>query len=404
MKKENYKSDIQLSVQLTLGGVEIDPPQHDFMLKFSTSGLRHYICSYQNGVYSNCRVENGKIICFLDNHRLQAGVLRCEYYDYIPDNDFADGDQLKVVPRMLDVELVTGAGDDAIDIETEIAIEIIGVIADARTATNEANAAAASANSAASAANSAANAANIAANNASETTSEMQQVVAQGSADITRLITSGSAAIEQAVERADEAIENIEARTSVAITATQRATQNAVALATDATDAANTAAETANAATLNANAAAHRANNSAQNTNQAIETANIAADRADASAENANAAADRADEFVDSIHIENYYTKDEINTKFSEIISGKSWLIVGSLPIRGSSDYIYLVPNGGSGSNVYDEYVWLSFTGRYEKIGSTSVDLSNYYTKSESDARYTISATEITNTINEICV
>lgn len=60
------------------------------------------------------------------------------------------------------------------------------------------------------------------------------------------------------------------------------------------------------------------------------------------------------------------------------------------LPSEGVSGKIYLVPNSGSGQNVYDEYIWciiamMSGGGGgespvygYEKIGSTVIDLSGY--------------------------
>ncbi len=58
--------------------------------------------------------------------------------------------------------------------------------------------------------------------------------------------------------------------------------------------------------------------------------------------------------------------------------------IVQTLPASGEKGVIYLVPNGDTGSNTYDEYIWIveNDVGRFEKIGSTSVDLSNYYNTS----------------------
>ena len=48
---------------------------------------------------------------------------------------------------------------------------------------------------------------------------------------------------------------------------------------------------------------------------------------------------------------------------------------------------IYLTPNGeDQGENIYSEYVRIN--GKWEFIGTTKVDLSNYYTKIESDERY----------------
>lgn len=61
--------------------------------------------------------------------------------------------------------------------------------------------------------------------------------------------------------------------------------------------------------------------------------------------------------------------------------------IVETLPETGEEGILYLLaledPEEG---NYYDEYIWLDNT--WEQIGTTQIDLSNYYTKTESDAKY----------------
>lgn len=74
-------------------------------------------------------------------------------------------------------------------------------------------------------------------------------------------------------------------------------------------------------------------------------------------------------------------------------ITGISFQIVASyddLPTTGENGVIYLVPNGKTGNNAYDEYIWVTSdgTGKYEKIGSTEVDLSDYYTKEQADGKF----------------
>lgn len=65
---------------------------------------------------------------------------------------------------------------------------------------------------------------------------------------------------------------------------------------------------------------------------------------------------------------------------------------VADLPATGAKGTIYLVPNSGSGNNSYDEYVWITIgTGneavsRYEKIGTTDIDLSGYVQSSSLSA------------------
>lgn len=51
---------------------------------------------------------------------------------------------------------------------------------------------------------------------------------------------------------------------------------------------------------------------------------------------------------------------------------------VQDLPETGETGVIYLVPNGGSGTNVNDEYFWDSTTNEYELFGTTAIDLSGY--------------------------
>lgn len=58
--------------------------------------------------------------------------------------------------------------------------------------------------------------------------------------------------------------------------------------------------------------------------------------------------------------------------------------VVDTLPETGETDTIYLVKKNNPGEqNLYDEYVYTN-TG-WEHIGDTSVDLTDYYTKNETD-------------------
>ena len=84
--------------------------------------------------------------------------------------------------------------------------------------------------------------------------------------------------------------------------------------------------------------------------------------------------------------ITNAYTKTETDTAISTAvagITGVSFEVVTSLPATGEDGVIYLVSNSGSSPNSYDEYIWLSAQSRFEKIGTTDVDLSGYVQSSE---------------------
>lgn len=58
--------------------------------------------------------------------------------------------------------------------------------------------------------------------------------------------------------------------------------------------------------------------------------------------------------------------------------------VVDTLPTTGESNIIYLVKKAGTGTNIHDEYVYVE--GNWEKIGTTDVDLTNYYTKTQVDS------------------
>ena len=75
-----------------------------------------------------------------------------------------------------------------------------------------------------------------------------------------------------------------------------------------------------------------------------------------------------------------YQTASEVQTAINSAISGITGIdfqVVASLPATGTKGVIYLVSNSGTGTNIYDEYIWV--TNRFEKIGTTEIDLSNYY-------------------------
>ena len=97
--------------------------------------------------------------------------------------------------------------------------------------------------------------------------------------------------------------------------------------------------------------------------------------------------------------LENYYlksslyTKDEVNTLIGDK-TGVSIQVVQDLPETGEPNVIYFVPKTPSTNDIYDEYVYIS--GNWEHIGSTEVDLSNYYNKEQADAKYEVLSNKVT--------
>ena len=53
--------------------------------------------------------------------------------------------------------------------------------------------------------------------------------------------------------------------------------------------------------------------------------------------------------------------------------------VVAVLPASGDAGKLYFVPNSGSAPNQYDEYIWVN--NAWEKLGTQTIDLSNYIQK-----------------------
>lgn len=81
------------------------------------------------------------------------------------------------------------------------------------------------------------------------------------------------------------------------------------------------------------------------------------------------------------------YTREEVLNLISQI-KGVGILPVEVLPDTGETNIIYFLPKEGAEDDVYDEYIWIS--GKWERIGSTSIDLLKYYTKEDADNRYVL--------------
>ena len=95
-----------------------------------------------------------------------------------------------------------------------------------------------------------------------------------------------------------------------------------------------------------------------------------------------------------------YQTASDVNSLIATAVGdleGVDFEIVQTLPATGDKAKIYLVPLETSGTdNIYDEYIWITSSSTYEKIGTTDVDLSDYYN--------TTNLVPITNAeINTIC-
>lgn len=80
------------------------------------------------------------------------------------------------------------------------------------------------------------------------------------------------------------------------------------------------------------------------------------------------------------VDLTNYYTKGEVDELIGAIETGE-FVVVDTLPPTGEPKNIYLVPKTGGG---YKEYVYVD--NAWEEIGDTDIDLSDYYTKAQTDS------------------
>lgn len=102
------------------------------------------------------------------------------------------------------------------------------------------------------------------------------------------------------------------------------------------------------------------------------------------------AAAQTATDVTTAIQSYGYQTSAQVAAAIGAALAnftGVSFSIVNTLPATGEDGIFYLVPNSGSGNNTYDEYIWVTIPGaqegdpattRFEKIGTTNIDLSGY--------------------------
>ena len=83
-----------------------------------------------------------------------------------------------------------------------------------------------------------------------------------------------------------------------------------------------------------------------------------------------------------------FQTDTEVNAAIADAIGDviqPDYQVVQSLPATGVKGTFYLVPNSGSGQNIYDEYIWIDGdpTGHFELLGPRAMDLSGYVRSEE---------------------
>lgn len=120
----NRKSDFPLGIRLTEGGF----PDCDFTLRATSgSGFTVFKAERRNGICTHCKVSDGQLVVFFDNHNLGKGRVKIEVFIDFPDDNFSDGYRRECFTAMSNIELVDDNGDalklampDPIVVEKEV--------------------------------------------------------------------------------------------------------------------------------------------------------------------------------------------------------------------------------------------------------------------------------------------
>lgn len=120
----NRKSDFPLGIRLIDGGF----PDYDFTLRATSgSGFTVFKAERRNGICTHCKVSDGQLVVFFDNHNLGKGRVKIEVFIDFPDENFSDGYRRECFTATSNIELVDDNGDalklampDPIVVEKEV--------------------------------------------------------------------------------------------------------------------------------------------------------------------------------------------------------------------------------------------------------------------------------------------
>ena len=120
----NRKSDFHLGIRLAGG----EFPDYDFTLRATSgSGFTVFKAERRNGICTHCKMSDGQLVVFFDNHNLGKGRVKIEVFIDYPDDNFSDGYRRECFTAMSNIELVDDNGDalklampDPIVVEKEV--------------------------------------------------------------------------------------------------------------------------------------------------------------------------------------------------------------------------------------------------------------------------------------------
>lgn len=128
MRKINYKSDFDFVMRLKdASGKEVPFPECDWDAEFWTSSKQNaYRASCIGGEYVNCfRETDGSIHFILDNHHLGTGALKWEPHFRLPNDIYPDSVRDTYSRAPLEIELVSGQGEEPTEAEVEYILPYI---------------------------------------------------------------------------------------------------------------------------------------------------------------------------------------------------------------------------------------------------------------------------------------
>ena len=129
--KINYKSDFDIILHIKdHEGIDKGFPSFDWIAKFyTTSKATAYTAAFINGKYINCFNDDGQIHIVFNDQKMGAGKLNVEFKSSYPNTIYPDGHRDVYEPMPLDIELVTGAGEDSGTYDVDITIPFVYITA-----------------------------------------------------------------------------------------------------------------------------------------------------------------------------------------------------------------------------------------------------------------------------------
>lgn len=104
----NRKSDFPLGIRLA----ERDFLDCDFTLRATSgNGFTVFKAERRNGICTHCKVSNGQLVVFFDNHNLGRGRIKIEVFIDYPDENYSDGYRRECFSVLSNIELVDDNGD-----------------------------------------------------------------------------------------------------------------------------------------------------------------------------------------------------------------------------------------------------------------------------------------------------